>query len=188
MSIMKKIFISILAIFLSTSLFALPAHASSNTDAIISSLQAGVEVNGTVVSIPASYINQAENYFAAHKITDAQSTYILAQISGAKEAIREAGITDLKHMNEQTKQKIFAAAQASANEIALKMSIGSDKNIKITDNSGSIAFSDENVIKTTGPSVNWHLWEWVWGVAFASVIGFCLFVVRKYKLLEKEDL
>ena len=173
-----------LVCFLLASFASFPAHAASNTDAILDSLRSGVMVNGKNVAIPANYVNQAENYFASHKISDAQANYILAEVNAAKAAIRQTGVTDLKKMDRATKRKILAAAQAAANEIDLKLTVGSDKSVKIVDSDGSVAFSDENVIKTTGPSVDWRSWLMLWGGGFLAVLGACCFLIRKNRLQE----
>jgi hypothetical protein len=162
-----------------------PAHAASNTDSILAALRSGITVNGQNVVLPATYANQAENYFASHKISDAQASYILAEINAAKEAIQEAGVTNLKNLDKSTKQKILSAAQAAANKIDLKLTVGSDKNVKIADSNGTIAFSDDNIIKTTGVSFDWKKSIPLF-ISFFAIIGFCAFAVLKFHLLRNE--
>ena len=180
----RQLACSFLVCFLLLPFASFPASAASNTDAILSSLRSGVMVNGKEVAIPESYINQTENYFIAHQISDAQAEYILAEIAGAKAALQQAGVTDLKKMDSATKQRILAAAQASANEIDLKLTVDSDKNIKMTDSNGSIAFSNDNVIKTTGPSVDWQTRFLLFAGIFALLLAVPFFLIHKYKLTE----
>ena len=168
-------------------LFAMiPARAASNSDAIISALKSGVVVNGHQVNIPASYINQAENYLAAHKLTDEQVTYIVGQINAAKASIRKAGVTDLHKIDPATKQEILSDATAAANKAALKLTVGSDKKVKIADSKGAVAFSDENPIKTTGADINL-----VPFFASLTVLGLvavlCIAGIVKQGLLKRKD-
>jgi hypothetical protein len=144
-------------------------------------------VNGKTIEIPANYVNQAENYFASHQITDAQASYILAQINAAKGAIQAAGVTNLSHIDATTKKMIISAAQSAANEVDLKLSVGADKNVKITDSNGAITFSGGNTIKTTGIQINWAGWFFSIGLFFTSMVCVLGFLIFKYKLLENKD-
>lgn len=175
------------AIFIFSFSVVQPAHAASNTDAIISALRSGITVKGQSVKIPASYINQAENFFASHKVTDEQARYILAEANGAKAAIQKAGVTDLKKMDQATKNKVLASAQAAANDIDLKLTIGSNKNVQIADSKGAVAFTSDSVIKTTGPAWNLPLWVAGWASGFLWIMAVCLFLIRKFRLMEQID-
>lgn len=186
MNRIRRTIISIAALLLFVLVpFKFSANASSNADAILSALRSGVEVNGITVTLPAGYINQAENYFASHSITDAQASYILGEIGGAKEAIRAAGVTDLKKMDKNTKMQILSAAQAAADKISLKLTVGADKTVKIADSNGKVAFSDSNPIKTTGLQVDYSL-----PVFAGAVLIFCfagsVILTCKFGLLAKE--
>lgn len=183
---MKKIIMIALALVL-TVFMTVPSFAASNTDLILDSLRSGVNVNGKIVTIPANYINQAENFLDSHQITNAQTQYILAQISGAKEAIKEAGITNLSNLDPATKEKILAAAANAANAINLKLTVGSDKKVKISDTNGAIAFSDDNVIKTTGLSIDWSSILIYCIAPFLCITGTSFLCIHKYKLLENEE-
>jgi len=183
---MKRL-LTLLFCFLLFSSVALPAAAASNSDAVLASLRSGVVVNGKTVEIPANYINQAENYFVSHQITDAQASYILAEVNAAKAAIQAAGITSLSHMDANTKRKIIVAAQSAANKVDLKLSVGADKDVKITDSNGAIAFSGGNTIKTTGLQLNWAVCLLSVGSFFTAVFSLVGFLICKYKLLENKD-
>jgi hypothetical protein len=167
--------------------FAVPARAAANTDPILASLREGITVNGQTVPIPASYVNQAENYFASHHLSDDQAEYILAQVEAAKEAIRESGVTDLKKLNKSTKNRILSAAQAAADEANLKLSVGSNKNVKIVDSSGNVTFTGENVIKTTGAAIFWEPGASFCAALISAALILCSFLIVKYRLLEKKD-
>lgn len=176
------------ALFMSLILcFAIPAHAAANTDAILDSLREGVTVHGQTVPIPASYVNQAENYFASHHISDDQAEYILGQVEAAKAAIQQSGVTDLKKLDKNTKNRILAAAQAAADEANLKLSVGSNKNVKIVDSSGNVTFTGENVIKTTGAAVEWKRSALFCASLISADLLLCSFLIFKYRLLEKKD-
>lgn len=186
---MKKIRTMIYtALFMALLLcFSVPVNAAANTDAILDSLRAGITVNGQTVPIPASYVNQAENYFASHHITDDQAQYILEQVEAAKAAVRESGVTNLKKLDKSTKNRILAAAQAAADEANLKLSVGSNKNVKIVDSSGNVTFTGENVIKTTGAAVLWQPGAAFCAALISAGVFLCSFLIFKYRLLEKKD-
>ncbi len=181
---MKKALVSFFALMLVFTA-TVPVSAADNSDAVISALRSGVTVNGTTVAIPASYINQAENYFASHTITDAQASYILAQINAAKSEIKAAGITDLSKIDGNTKRKILAAAQAAANNIDLKLTVGSNKNVQIAGSSGKIVFADGNPIKTTGMQAD-SLNPFPAVLFLAGAAGICGYLIVKNRLLEYE--
>jgi hypothetical protein len=176
------------ALFMSLILcFAVPARAAANTDAILDSLREGITVNGQTVQIPASYVNQAENYFASHRLSDDQAEYILEQVEAAKAAIRENGVTDLKKLDKNTKNRILSAAQAAADEANLKLSVGSNKNVKIVDSGGNVTFTGENVIKTTGSDVPWERSAAFCAALILADLLLCSLLIFKYRLLEKKD-
>ena len=186
MRLIKKYFSCAAALVLAAACMLQPVHAASNADAILNALQEGITVKGQTVEIPASYVNQAENYFASHKISDAQARYILAEINGAKAAIQGAGVTNLKKMDKETKRKVLASAQAAANNLDLKMTVGSDKNVQIADSSGAVTFTSDDVIKTTGLNWNWRLWAAGWAGALTGAIGVCFLLARKLKFFGAE--
>lgn len=183
----KRYFLCVTALFIFALSMVQPVHAASNTDAIVSALRSGITVKGQTVKIPASYINQAENFFASHKITDRQARYILAEVNGAKAAIQKAGVTDLKKMDQATKNRVLASAQAAANDIDLKLTIGPNKNVQIADSEGAVAFTSDNVIKTTGPAWSLPLWAVGWAGGFLWIMTVCLFLIRKFRLMEQID-
>ena len=183
---MKKLLVSFISLLLLFTV-AVPAFAATNTDAILDSLHSGVVVNGKTVEIPVNYINQAENYFASHKITDAQANYILAQINAAKKSIQAAGITDLSKMNASTKQQIITDAQSAANNIALKLTIGADKKVKIADSNGIVVFSGGDPIKTTGLQIDFIAYFMPTAFLLIGIAVVCGSLIYKNKLLESVD-
>lgn len=187
MKYFKKYFSIIAAFLICAFCIVQPAHAAANTDAILSALRSGITVNGQSVKIPANYINQAENFFVSHKITDDQARYILAEINGAKAAIQQAGVTNLKKMDKATKNKVLSAAQAAANNVDLNLTIGSDKKVQIADSNGTVAFTSGNIIKTTGINWNWPLWAAVWSGMFIGIIGICFFLIHKLNLFGADN-
>ncbi|HEX2986198.1 MAG TPA: hypothetical protein VHO71_05215 [Caproiciproducens sp.] len=170
--------------FLLIFALAVPAFASSNTDAILSALRSGVEVNGKTVAIPASYVNQAENYFASHQVTDTQANYILSEISAAKATIQSAGVTNLSKLDPAVKRQIISNAQAAAGSLNLKLSIGPDKSVKIADQNGSVVFTGGNPIKTTGLGIDFSGFIWVSAFVLAAAAA-CLFIVIKKRLFKR---
>ncbi len=184
---MKKLFISLFSFLLLFSI-SVPAAAASNSDAILSALRSGVNVNGQTVAIPVNYVNQAENYFASHQITDAQANYILARVNAAKASIQAAGVTDLSKIDANTKRKIISDAQSAANNIDLKLTVGADKNVKIADSNGTVVFAGGNTIKTTGLQINWAACLLPVGLFLIGVAGICSFLIHRFKLLEIRDI
>ena len=180
---MKKILVSFFSLLLLVSM-SVPAFAASNSDAILDALRSGIVVDGKTVEIPANYINQAENYFSSHQVTDAQANYLLAQINSAKKAIQASGVTNLSKLDAGTKQKILSEVQSAANSVDLKLTIGSNKTVQIADPNGSIVFAGGNPIKTTGLQINWTSGIFSILLLMTGVASVCGYLIYKNKLLE----
>lgn len=137
--------------------FTLSVNAASGINAeeqkILNILKAGVNVNGKMVMLDASYMNAAENYFNSDgvSITGEQASVVVNQIEAAKKVIVDNGITDLKTMNKKFQDQIISYAQVAASELGLTLVADySSKTIVIKDASGKEIFSISKVIKNTG--------------------------------------
>lgn len=90
---MKKIAACIASMVLAASL-SLTAFAASGIDAneqaILDKLNTPITVGNQMMSVPAEYYNQAENYLKQDgvSVTDAQKTQVLAKIDEATEILR----------------------------------------------------------------------------------------------------
>lgn len=186
MKVMKKLICCILILFTVFALTFSAGAVSNGSDAIIAALRSGVMVNGTLVTLPDSYINQAENYLAAHQLDDTQVQFILSEINAAKEAIKEAGVTDLRQMDPSTKKKVLAAAQQATKEASLKLTVGTDKKVKVVNETGGLVFSDENPIKTTGAALNLTP-VFIVGAVLLSLFIASVLLIGRYGLLKRGD-
>lgn len=137
--------------------FMIPAAAASGINAeeqkVLDILKAGVSVNGKTVSLDASYINSAENYFNTDgvEVTADQASVVLTQIEAAKQVIIDNNITDLKTINKKFQDQIIGYAQSAAKELGLTLSADySSKTIVVKDSNGKTLFTASKVIKNTG--------------------------------------
>lgn len=131
-----------------------PVHAigtiSADEQKIIDSLQSGVMVNKTKLSLQTSDINTAKNYLLSHVLTDNQISSVLNQIESAKAYIQNNKITDLDSIKGEHGQKILQYVQAAASALNLNVTINSDGTISLKDVNGKIVYSSSGVIKKTG--------------------------------------
>lgn len=144
---------SILLIVCALPVFA--AGINQYEKAVLDELKAGATVGGVHYNIPAQYINQAENWLnSSYDMTEAQSNEVLALIKEAKETALADGAKDFAQMSAATRQKILDLAQKAAAVVGLKLTVIDGKTVVITDQSGTVVFKADAIIKTTGGQAN----------------------------------
>ena len=117
---------------------------------IIDSLQSGVVLNETKLTLQASDINAAKNYLSSHELSESQISTVLNQIESAKAYIKSNNVTDLAAIKGKHGQKILQYVQAAASALDLNLSINSDGTVSLKDKSGKTVYSSSGVIKKTG--------------------------------------
>lgn len=137
-------------------LFAVNVNAAEGITAdeekILEALKAGVEVEGTKVSVPTEYINQAETFLKTNDVTAEQATAIIAEVDAVKGIVKDYKITDVKKIEGAAASQIFARAKAAAATVGVTLEVGADKAITVKDKSGNAIFtvSADGAIKDTG--------------------------------------
>lgn len=125
----------------------------ANEQKVLDTLKAGVVVDGKTVTLDASYLTSAENYFMSDgvEMSDAQVTSVMTQIEAAKKVITENKITDLATMPKKFQDQIIGYADAAAKEMGLTLVTDySSKTITIKNKDGKVLMTAAKVIKNTG--------------------------------------
>lgn len=86
------------AVAVTASSAAFAAGINSAEQSILDELNTSVTMQGVEKKIPASYINQAENYFNTIEVTDEQAAQIVAGIEDAKKYLESTGAANFKSL------------------------------------------------------------------------------------------
>ncbi len=163
---MKKIlviaFVVVLALACSVSAFA-AGSLNANEKKVIAALEQTVKIGDASFKLPASYINQAKNYFLSSDVdlTAEEADAIIGHINDAIAALKAekpkaAGKElDLSDLSDATKRKLLEAGQKACEVIGLELDYDAVNNVvTIKDANGRVVFSDEAIIKKTGADVS----------------------------------
>ena len=183
----KAISIAVVVLMLALSMVSAFALVSPEEQKIVDALKAGVTVNGQTVTLPADYINQAENYLINNDvdITAENAAAIIAKIDNAKAVIVEKGITNLdKNIPSDVKDQLVAIAEEAAKVENLKVTVSGDKSqITIVDNNGNQVFrwEENKTLPPTGAENVDMSAAFAIIAAFATVGVAAAFVAKKVK-------
>ncbi len=185
---MKKIAACIASMVLAASL-SLTAFAASGIDAneqaILDKLNTPITVGNQMMSVPAEYYNQAENYLKQDgvSVTDAQKTQVLAKIDEATEILQENGTTDLLSLPKNVRSQLVTIAQDAAKALDLNLTYDNvNKTITVVDKEGNVVAKVEDVVKTTGADTTAAVMT---AVTLVALLAGCAVVARKSKLAAK---
>lgn len=160
------------AAVVATATFAVSAAGINAAEQkILDELNTTVTLNGVEKSIPASYINQAENYFNTVEITDEQATQVIAGIEDAKAYLESSGVAHIKDLSSDQLNTFTSKVNAALSPVGLTLQYTSSTGaVSIVDASGNVVFSTtvsaitpssggstvtpDNPIKTTGADFN----------------------------------
>lgn len=152
-----------------TATFAVSAAGINAAEQkILDELNTTVTLNGVEKSIPASYINQAENYFNTVEITDEQATQAIAGIEDAKAYIESTGVAHIKDLSSSQIEALVTKVNAALSPVSLTLtyskvsgaysSFATSAGVySIVDANGNVVVSTDgidNPIKTTGADFN----------------------------------
>lgn len=185
---MKKIAACIASMVLAASL-SLTAFAASGIDAneqaILDKLNTPITVGNQMMSVPAEYYNQAENYLKQDgvSVTDAQKTQVLAKIDEATEILQENGTTDLLSLPKNVRSQLVTIAQDAAKVLDLNLTYDNvNKTITVVDKNGDVVAKVEPVVKTTGADTTAAVMT---AVTLVALLAGCAVVACKSKLAAK---
>lgn len=196
---MKKILSILFAIALVASLCLCVSAAdglNDNEKAVLAKLRTTEKlgVNGASFSIPAAYVNAAENYFLTIDMTAEQKDAILALInSGIATVKAEAadftgtGAYQLKDMNQAARSAVLQAGQEACALVGATLVYNAASNQVVITANGQTLFSSEPVVKTTGEAitVNASLAATVIALAVLGTTAVLFVTSKKFGLLEK---
>lgn len=154
----------IIAAFSCITVFA--AGINSAEQSVLQNMRTPANMNGNMVYVPTSYINQAETHFNTIDMTSLQADTINGIINEGRSFLEKSGKSSIKDLSSSEKSTMLSYASAAANALKLTAVAGSDQTrVKITTKSGDVIVDDSNsVIKTTGFS----------SLAVPAAIGFIL--------------
>ena len=202
---MKKIS-AVIAALLIVAISAVTAFAAGINDSeqkVLDELKTSVEMQGTEMYWPRTYVNQAENYFNTIDMTADQAEQIIAVIRSGKNQLESTGAKNIAECTAEQKKELMstltkvmepvngtASFDNISGEVALKAENGevifkavptliSKDGAKSVDINGKT--TDGGVIKITGAANDVFSCILIFAAA-ASVMAFGIFVaVRKLR-------
>ena len=152
---MKKFLSLFVSILLVASVFCMGASAETGLNAYEEQLveklsQSVVNAGGYEVSIPASYVNQAKNYFISSvDMTETEYDAIVALLNDGIAMVKAEDGTKISNYDYDVKADLLECGQKMVDVIGMDLTYnGSD--VVIVDEAGKVAFSDDPVLKVTG--------------------------------------
>ena len=193
---MKKLSTMIIAVILvavsAVSVFA--AGINSSEQAVLDELKTSVTMKGGEMTIPAEYVNQAENYFNTIEMTAEQSADIIAIIKDGKSFLEKSGASNIADLSFAQKQTLLSYGEKAVAVLGMTMSYDkTSKSLTISAPDGSVAFTavpkltasgqitNGDVIKTTGANANFIGFVVLGAVAVLFVAGGALYLVKTKK-------
>lgn len=155
------------AVAVSASSVAFAAGINDAEQKILDELHTTVTMNGLEKSLPADYINQAENYFNTVDITDEQASQVISGIEDAKAYLTSTGASNFKSLTSEQVDTFVSKCQSAVAPVNLTLSYTKSNNtVSIVDSNGSTVFTatvssvtgggttSNDPIKTTGADFN----------------------------------
>ncbi|MCQ4022763.1 MULTISPECIES: hypothetical protein [unclassified Ruminococcus] len=149
-------------IAVSATVAASAAGINAAEQKILDELHTTVTMDGVEKSIPASYINQAENYFNTVDYTEEQADAVIAGIEDAKAYIESIGIAHMTDLTVDQANTLVAKINTALSPVGLTLSYTKATGaVSIVDTNGKVVFSanfgsgaGNDPIKTTGADFN----------------------------------
>ena len=154
----KKIFgrifslLVVLTILAFSCINAFAAGINSYEQSVLAQMRTPANMNGNMVYVPDSYVNQAEAQFNTIEMTSQQASEINSIISQGRSFLEGTGKSSMKELTPAEKRQILSYASAAAGVLNLTAAAGSDASqVKIMDSDGNVIVDESGaVIKTTG--------------------------------------
>lgn len=186
------------AVAITATFAASAAGINSAEQSILDELNTTVTMQGVEKKIPASYINQAENYFNTIEVTDEQAKEIVAAIEDAKSYLEGTGAANFKSLTSDQVDTFVVKCQSAVSVIDLTLSFDKSSGaISLKDSNNNVVFSattasftepgklgnsgKDNPIKTTGAFFNIPGIFTVAGVGVLLVSATGVYLVKKSK-------
>ena len=151
---MKKFvsIISVMLIIFASFITAFAAGINANEQSVLNQMRTPANMQGNMVYVPSSYVNQAEAHFNTIDMTSAQASKINSIISQGRSFLEGTGKSSINKLTGSEKKTIANYASQAAAVLNLSATAGSDgTQVKVIDKSGNTIIDDSGaVIKTTG--------------------------------------
>ena len=190
------------ALTAAASVTASAAGINAAEQRILDELHTTVTMQGMQKSLPASYINQTENYLNTVELTDAEADEIISGIEATKAYLTSTGAANYDGMTDAQIDQFFALCQKTVDPIELTITYQkSNRVVSIVDKNGTTVFTgtvgkngggqssggeiiDPNPIKPTGFDFNIPGVTAVAGVGvlLVSAAGVYLITTKKKKV------
>lgn len=172
------------AICLTSSVTAFAAGLSAEEKLLLDKLKAGVEVDGTVVKVPAEFLTQAENELKKNgtDITADQAAIVskkMDEVLAVAQANNVKSIADMKAIASEVLPLVEEAATAVGYTVAYDAAAS---NFSVTDPNGETVFSTKDVINQTGFDMTTTA---AVGGSLVVLLAACVVVANKKKLFAK---
>ncbi|MGN1139117.1 MAG: hypothetical protein ACI4RM_06685 [Ruminococcus sp.] len=172
---MKKLVsaVSVILIIFASFITAFAAGINSNEQSVLTQMRTPANMNGNMVYVPSSYVNQAEAHFNTIDMTSAQAKEINSIISKGRSFLEGTGKSSFDKLSGSEKKTLANYASQAAAVLNLSAAAGSDvSQVKVIDQNGNVIIDDSGmVIKTTG-AVNKDFAPLIIA-GFAVVSGIC---------------
>lgn len=130
------------------------AGINANEQSVLNQMNTPANMQGNMVYVPASYVNQAETHFNTIDMTSEQASEINSLISQGRSFLESTGKKSVGELTGAEKKKLIQYASAAAGVLNLTAVGGSDASrVKVIGKDGQVIIDDSgSVIKTTGQS------------------------------------
>lgn len=151
---MKKLVsaVSVMLIIFASFITVFAAGINANEQSVLAQMRTPANMNGNMVYVPSSYVNQAEAHFNTIDMTSAQASEINSIISKGRSFLEGTGKSSFNKLSGSEKKTLANYASQAAAVLNLSATAGSDgSQVKVIDKSGNVIIDDSGmVIKTTG--------------------------------------
>lgn len=149
---MKKLIVSLVATVMCVST-VITASAATTAEDVIAKLKAGVTVDGKVITIPASYVNQAQIALDKTTVTAEQAEAMIAKIDEVQAVAEKKGITSLTALkeNKTVLNEVVTLSNDAAKVIGYSVSYNANSSeVVAKDATGNTVFSSKVTVNQTG--------------------------------------
>lgn len=189
---MKKKCILILVLtmgmFLLSSENAMAATGISDAEeSILERLSEGIEMNGVIVKMPVSYLNQVENELMKNEvdITAEQAAIIRSKMDEAAEIVETMNMSELMDFNNSDSVKqLIRLVEETASIANYTVSFDfANASANIVDSDGNYVFVAKNTINQTGYDITETI---IVGSVLVALLAACIILASKMNLFVKK--
>ncbi|MFA6309081.1 MAG: hypothetical protein WC677_04980 [Clostridia bacterium] len=194
---MKKIVSLFLCLILVLSSLTITSAASINKyeREILNLLNTHQTVGTQEFSWPASYVNQAENYFLKINLTKHQRDIIVPLLKSSYSLLKankdqiifQKGTKNIKYMSQKLKTKLLSNAAKAGLAAGLLVTFNGRNLVIRNKATNKLVFSAAPIIKVTGSDTNYVAAASVSAASLALLSFFIFMLYRRRKIIVKEN-